>query len=172
MILILLISNLAFHISRFMAMPFMAIYFSQKLDLTPAEVGVLLGISPLSSLKFSVPGGRLGDKIGVYKMYPLAMITPAISLIGVVLSGNVWVIGFFEITAGVGWTLFNSSSNAILSLHTPEHQTEKVFSYNYWVVNLSGVLGPLIGATVASAGSSGLPIILFAAILHNASYME
>ncbi|MFC4559242.1 MDR family MFS transporter [Virgibacillus kekensis] len=161
----LLAANLVFVTTRFMVMPFMAIYFSDKFNMTPAEVGILIGISPLSSMLFSIWGGRLGDKIGVHRIFPFALIIPAISLIGYVASSNYYVIGVCAAIAGVGWAIFNSSSNAILSLETPEEHIEKVFSYSYWGTNLGGVIGPLIGVSILGAGTSGYPILLFSAVL-------
>ncbi|AIY06638.1 hypothetical protein Plano_2673 [Planococcus sp. PAMC 21323] len=161
----LLLANIIFNTFRFMSMPFMAIYFSEKLNLTPAEVGVLIGISPLSSLVFSVLGGRIADKFGIHKVYPIALLIPAASLIGYIVFENYLVIALFSVLAGIGWTVYNSTSNSILALHTPKAHTEVVFGYNYWVINLGGVLGPLLGVLVIEMGSYETPIILFSIIL-------
>lgn len=162
---ILLGANFIFFTSRFMVMPFIAIYFSEKLNLSPAEVGVLLGVTPLSSMIFSVIGGRLGDRLGVHRIYPFALIIPSISLLGYVFSSDYYVIAAFSIIAGMGWSIYNSSSNALLSFYTPEPLIEKVFSYNYWGINLGGMLGPLTGVLILGAGTSSFPLLIFAFIL-------
>jgi len=161
----MLSSNVIFNVTRFMAMPFMAIYFSEKLNLNPSEVGILVGISPLSSLIFSILGGRLGDKFGVHRMYPVALIVPAISLVGYITVPNYYAIAVFSVFAGIGWAIYNSTSNAILAIHAPESHTEKIFSYNYWGINLGGALGPLIGVAVIGGGNYEIPIGLFAFVL-------
>ncbi|WP_194841375.1 MFS transporter [Salinibacillus xinjiangensis] len=161
----MLLSNVVFNITRFMAMPFMAIYFNEKLNLNPSEVGILIGISPLSSLIFSILGGRLGDKFGVHRMYSVALIVPAVSLVGYITVPNYYAIAVFSVFAGIGWAIYNATSNAILAIHAPGSHTEKIFSYNYWGINLGGALGPLIGVLIIGGGNYEIPIGLFAFVL-------
>lgn len=91
----MLLANVVFNTTRFMAMPFMAIYFSEKLNLNPSEIGILIGISPLSSLIFSILGGRLGDNFGIHRMHPVALIVPAVSLVGYITFTNYYAIAVF-----------------------------------------------------------------------------
>src|SRR5699024_11357091 len=98
-------------------------------------------------------------------MYPVALIVPAISLVGYITVPNYYAIAVFSVFAGIGWAIYNSTSNAILAIHAPESHTEKIFSYNYWGINLGGALGPLIGVAVIGGGNYEIPIGLFAFVL-------
>ncbi|MFQ3544162.1 MFS transporter [Halobacillus rhizosphaerae] len=150
--------------ARFMAMPFIALYFTQVAGLTVTQTGLLLGIPPLSSLLFSVAGGRLADRFGVGKLFLLSLSVPALCLIGFATLGNYIILCMISAIAGLGWALFNSTNQSLISAYTSEVHYSKVFSYRYWFFNLGGTIGPLLGAYMGS-GQSPLPILLFSGVL-------
>lgn len=150
--------------ARFMAMPFIALYFTQVVDLSVTQTGFLLGLPPLSSFIFSVAGGRLADKYGVEKLFLISLSLPALCLVGFATIANYIVLCFISAIAGLGWALFNSTNQSLISTHSPEETYSKVFSYRYWFFNLGGTIGPLLGAYMGS-GRSALPILLFSGVL-------
>lgn len=147
-----------------MVVPFMAIYFREKLNISPSEVGILIGISPFSSMLFSVLGGRLGDKYGPATIFPFSLFVPALCFLGYTVSPY-YLICIFAAVSGVGWSLFNSTIKSLLTEYTSENVISKVFSYNYWGVNLGGVIGPLVGVYFMGAGHSNFPIFIFSGVL-------
>lgn len=150
--------------ARFMAMPFIALYFTQVVGLSVTQTGFLLGIPPLSSLLFSIAGGQLADKFGVEKLFLLSLSVPAFCLIGFATISNYIVLCFISAIAGLGWALFNSTNQSLISTYTTEDHYSKVFSYRYWFFNLGGTIGPLLGAYMGS-GQSSLPILIFSGVL-------
>ena len=164
-ILVLLAVNFAISISKFMTYPFLAVYLKKSLSLTAVEVGFLIGVSPLSSMLFSIIGGRIADIYGVKKIYPISILVSGICLAFYGIINNYIILSVISIVLGMSWSIYNSTNQSLLSLYTSKKQLSKVFSYNYWVFNLGGVLGPIIGVRLTNSASSPLGLFIFSGVL-------
>lgn len=161
----LILVNFTISLAKFMTYPFLAVYLKNSLSLSATEVGLLLGISPLSSMIFSIMGGRVADVYGIRKIYPIAVIIPSICLTAYGLVHNYFILCSISIVLGIAWSVYNSSNQSLLSLYSPEDKLSKIFSYNYWVFNLSGVIGPIIGIRFINSAHSPLALFLFSGVL-------
>ncbi|MBO8173036.1 MAG: MFS transporter [Bacillaceae bacterium] len=164
-ILVLLVINLTISTARFMTYPFLAVYFKQTFDLTAVEVGFLIGLSPLSSMLFSVIGGRLSDVYGVKRMYSLAVLTAGVSLAFYGMADSYMILCVVSIILGMSWSVYNVSNQTLLAVNASEKNSSRVFSYNYWVFNLGGVVGPFLGVRFMNSGHSPLVLFLFAGLM-------
>lgn len=164
MLLTLLWTNFLISFCRFMAMPFMIIYFSNHLDISTTKIGFLIGLSPLASLIFGLFAGRFSDRIGEKFSLPLSLSIPALTLIGYTVTQNFYLLCLLSVISGIAWSVYNATNLTVLSKLTRENNREIVFGYNYWLFNLGAIAGPICGAYFG-AGSSSLVIYLFSSVL-------
>lgn len=160
----LIITGLVISVTRFMSMPFLAVYFKNNLGFTSAKVGFLLGVTPFTSMIFSIIGGRLSDILGSKRTYILSLILSSICLISFILFSSYLILILVAAVSGIAWSLYNTSNQTLLSEYTSDKTVSNVFSYNYWVINLGGVVGPLLGVYLLNM-SIILPFLIFSIVL-------
>lgn len=159
LVLCTLMLNFAISFCRFMTMPFLIIYFSNNTNLEYQQIGIIIGLSSLSSLLFALLAGRWTDKVGAKIALPVSLIIPAVSFIGYLTTSNFYLLSIFSAVSGFSWAIYNSSNMTILAKFSNEKK-EEVFGLNYWLFNLGAVLGPILGANLG-AGDSQFVIYIF-----------
>lgn len=158
-----LILNFLISFCRFMTMPFMIIYFSKSSALTYEQIGIIIGLSSLSSLIFALFAGKWADNVGVKIALPVSLLIPAFCFIGYLSTSNFYLLSLFSATSGIAWAIYNSSNMTILAKFSKDLK-EEVFGLNYWLFNLGAVVGPILGAYLGS-GNSTLVIYVFVVVL-------
>ncbi|WP_302328438.1 MFS transporter [Salirhabdus salicampi] len=153
--------NYILSVAKFMIIPFLAILFKNDLHLSATEVGFLLGLTPLSSLCFSFIGGRLSDVYGVRKFYIISLFVSSVVMLLYGLTTSYFLLCLISVLSGIGWSIFNSTNQSLITLFSPKDFVNKSFNINYWVFNLGGVTGPLIGAKIATVESIRVPLYIF-----------
>ncbi|MFC4770416.1 MFS transporter [Enterococcus hermanniensis] len=95
--------------------------------------------------------GRLGDKIGQYKILFIGI---SVSLIIYLLLGfttNIWQVIILRLFIGVSDAALAPSVQIILSRNTPIEATGRIFSYNQTMQSIGAVIGPLAGSAIAAS---------------------
>ena len=146
--------------ASFMTLPFLAIYMQNELDAPPILIGLAVGISSLASTFGGFWGGYLTDLFGRKKIILLAMIGWAIAFFGFAIAHSVWVFILLNALNGLSRAFFEPSSQAFMIDHTEQEKRRRLFSIRYTLVNLSAVIGPLIGVVIAKANSMATPFII------------
>lgn len=146
--------------ASFMTLPFLAIYMQKELDAAPILIGLAVGISPLASTFGGFFGGYLTDLFGRKKIILLAMIGWAVAFYGFAFAHSVWVFILLNALNGLSRAFFEPSSQAFMIDHTETEKRRRLFSIRYTLVNLSGVVGPLIGVAIANTNSMSTPFII------------
>lgn len=134
--------------------PILSLYV-RELVKNPQLVTIFSGIvasAPGLIMIFMAPlFGRLGDRIGQYKILFMGI---SVSLIIYLLLGftvNIWQVIILRIFIGVSDAALAPSVQIILSRNTPVDATGRIFSYNQTMQSIGAVIGPLAGSAIAAS---------------------
>lgn len=140
-------SNLSF----WMVFPFLAIYFAAEFGTSMA--GILLVISQVFSVAANLIGGYCADRFGRRTMLFFSATAEGAAFILFAFANSPWLdsplLSFVAFTiAGVAGSFYHPASQAIVADVVPEHQRSTVFSVFYTSINISVVIGPIVGAVL------------------------
>jgi MFS family permease len=147
-----------------LAFPFEGIYLHRELGVSMTHVGLVFGLVPFAVMPVQLLGGRLTDRLG-----------RRVIVIGSVLVGVVWFVGFAYVTkvwqvallvaveSAFGWPLFQTGSNAMIADLLPEEQRSEAFSVTRVAMNVGVVLGPAAAALAIGYGVGFRTLFLAAA---------
>ncbi|NVM38247.1 MAG: MFS transporter [Candidatus Lokiarchaeota archaeon] len=134
----------------FLLFPFFSLYITDHFGVGMTEVGLLFSIFSAGNIVGGMIGGALADKYG---RRIVALIGLVVSGIGSILMGLVNDLGLFFIIAAFLGTFGNFGSPARQAMVTDLLPTEKQaegFGILRVAVNLSAVIGPLLGGVIAT----------------------
>ncbi|MFJ8516801.1 MFS transporter [Lysinibacillus xylanilyticus] len=129
--------------------PFLAIYFTQKIGAT--KTGIILILIVISGVIGGFIGGHISDKIGRKKIMIYAEMGILLSYLFIALCNSPWFnlpyisAAFFIINMFCGG-MFQPASQAMIIDVTNSESRKLVFTISYWLGNLSTAIGGIIGA--------------------------
>ncbi|MFJ7980026.1 MFS transporter [Lysinibacillus xylanilyticus] len=129
--------------------PFLAIYFTQKIGAT--KTGIILILIVISGVIGGFIGGHISDKIGRKKIMIYAELGILLSYLFIALCNSPWFnlpyisAAFFIINMFCGG-MFQPASQAMIIDVTNSESRKLVFTISYWLGNLSTAIGGIIGA--------------------------
>ncbi|MFB6466962.1 MDR family MFS transporter [Cytobacillus sp. Hz8] len=131
-----------------MIFPFMAIYFTMKLNATTA--GVLLMIQIAVQFFASLYGGFLADTKGRKKMMVLGEWLKVAAFIGMLASNSPWwsspwMTFFMLLLMSTATGFINPAADAMLIDVSTKETRAFMYTVNYWASNLSLMLGLMVG---------------------------
>jgi len=142
---------------QFMSLPFLAIYLYKYLS--PANIGLVIGLGALVYGFFGVAAGLIADKMGIKKSLILALIISGIALLLFFKISALWWYLFMSVVFGIGRSIFNVSSKAYgASYGAPIRRL--CFSLRNMMVDAAAAIGPLLGAGFAIKKSAGIFAII------------
>jgi MFS family permease len=138
----------------FMSIPFLSLVLLGYPGMTPTKIGVVIGISHLSSIVFGFVGGSLADRIGRGRVFGASLVGMVLVFVGFAFARA--PLHFFVLNAlnGLCQSLFRPASEALLSDSTQSEQRAQVFGYRYAAGNLGYTIGPALGGLCAEVGQS------------------
>ncbi|WP_406687968.1 MFS transporter [Rossellomorea vietnamensis] len=134
--------------------PFMAIYFAQKIGAT--QTGVILVLIVISGIIGGFIGGHISDKIGRRKIMIFAELGIMGSYFFIALCNSPWVdlpyvtAAFFVLNMFAGG-MFQPAAQAMIIDVTDSDSRKLVFTVSYWLGNLATAIGGIIGAFLFKA---------------------
>ena len=139
------------HIGAFMLLPFFALYITQHFGLSMTGLGGILFVFAISGTIGGFLGGALADKFG----------RRSIILFGILFSGaSSLLMGFIDslvifivivMVVGLLQDIGGPAQSALVADVLPQHRQSEGFAIWRVVVNISAVIGPLIGGILASS---------------------
>ncbi len=169
----MLASSFIYVVGRAIALPYLAIFMTEKFALNQQQLGWMLGGSLAIATLFGVYAGYLADRFNKsrllkYTCYLMALSSLVLSL------GNYLMLAFLCLTLiEVAIVTRSIALKSVLAEMVEEQQRGKIFSINYTLINLAFSLGPLLGAmafkveqlapfwcsaAIALAGSALVPV--------------
>ena len=150
---VLLIGTVLSRGSAFMTLPFLSIYLSRHMDLSPIIIGVTVGMSPLMATVGGFIGGHLSDRFGRKPVMLIALFTVAFVYYGfTVATSPGWFI-LLNALNGLSNSFFEPTAQALMADLTEKEKRMKVYSLRYTAMNIGASVGPLIGAYLASTSA-------------------
>lgn len=140
-------SNLSF----WMVFPFLAIYFADEFGTSMA--GILLVASQVFSVGANLIGGYCADRFGRRTMLFFSATAEGFAFLLFAFANSPWfdspMLSFVAFTiAGMAGSLYHPASQAIVADVVPEKDRSTVFSVFYTSINISVVIGPIVGAVL------------------------
>lgn len=147
-----------------MIFPFIAIYFTREMNAGLA--GILLMANVIIQFAASLYGGYLADTLGRKRMMVLGEWMKIFGFLGMVAANSPWWISpwttFFMLAiVGVSSGLENPAAEAMLIDVSTKETRAFMYSINYWAVNLSVMLGLMIGGWLFKSHFFELLLALF-----------
>ena len=128
--------------------PFMAIYFTEKINATVAGLLILIqvGIQFLTGLY----GGYLADVIGRKRLMVTGECLKVLAFTGMMLANSPWftsplVTFLMMMIVGISRGLVNPAAEAMLIDVSTKETRAFMYAVNYWAVNMSMMIGLSIG---------------------------
>lgn len=126
----------------------MALLLTEKSD--KGVAGVIIMLVTISSVISSMLGGYTSDVLNRKKFLLLGIFFNGVFLIllGIVLrenSNSIYIIAFLYLLNSLSFSFYSPILSAMLIDYTNEENRQQVFSYDYWLVNLSMAIGFLVG---------------------------
>ncbi len=169
---ILLIGTVLTRGSAFMTLPFLSIYLSRHMDLSPIIIGLTVGMSPLMGTVGGFIGGHLSDRFGRKPIMLTALFTLAFVYYGfTIANGQGWFILLNAIN-GLCTSFFEPTSQALMADLTDKEKRMKVYSLRYTAINIGASVGPLLGAYLANSSAklsfaiTGSTYLLYGIVLY------
>ncbi len=129
--------------------PFMAIYFAQKIGAT--QTGIILILIVISGIIGGFIGGHVSDKIGRRKIMIYAELGMMVTYFFIALCNSPWFdlpyvsAAFFVLNMFAGG-MFQPAAQAMIIDVTDTDSRKLVFTISYWLGNLATAIGGIIGA--------------------------
>lgn len=142
----MLIGGFFVRITYFMSWPFLIVMLNNKLAVSPMSVGVILGVSAGIAAFSGVYIGHLSDKFGRKPIILMGCILGVLAYFGLIFTYHFW--HFFIIMAILGLVrpMVEVISKVIISDSlTNKQDTEFALYIRYFLINVAGAIGPLIG---------------------------
>ncbi|MEH7504860.1 MFS transporter [Neobacillus drentensis] len=150
---VLLIGTVLSRGSAFMTLPFLSIYLSRHMELSPIVIGLTVGMSPLMATVGGFIGGHLSDRFGRKPIMLTALFALACVYYGFTLAtGQGWFI-LLNALNGLCTSFFEPTSQALMADLTDKEKRMKVYSLRYTAMNIGASVGPLIGAYLANTSA-------------------
>ncbi|MED3562608.1 MFS transporter [Bacillus xiapuensis] len=168
---VLLVGTILSRGSSFMTLPFLSIYLSRHMDLSPVIIGITVGMSPLMGAIGGFIGGNLSDRFGRKKVMLVSLFAISIVYYGFTIGKSQGWFILLNALNGLCNSFFEPTSQALMGDLTGKKNRMKAYSLRYTAINIGASVGPLLGAYLAitsaklSFALTGSVYLLYAFIL-------
>jgi len=143
--------------SYFMAWPFLIVFLYEDYGASAIEVGTMLAVSAVVGAGTGLYSGYLSDKLGRKWVMVLGSWIASISYTGIALASEVWQFYVLIMMSGLMRPMIEAPAKAVIGDNLSDlKDRELALNIRYFLLNLGGALGPLIGITLALAQPQNL----------------
>ncbi len=148
---VLMLGTFIDHIGSFMLLPFFALYITQHFGLSMTGLGGIFFIFAVSGTIGGFIGGALADKFGRRTIILIGILFSATSSLLMGFTDNLPLFIFIVIFVGLLQDVGGPAQSALVADVLPSHRQQEGFATWRVVVNISAVIGPLIGGALAAS---------------------
>jgi MFS family permease len=133
-----------------MVLPFLTLYLTQRLDLTPARAGQIVGCYGLGSVAGSYLGGWLSDRIGARRVQLLSLTASGLGFLMLLYLHDFssWALGVFCVSTVA--EAFRPAMMVAVADASPPSVRPRAFAAVRLAVNLGMSIGPAVGGLLAA----------------------
>lgn len=143
--------------SYFMAWPFLIVFLYQDYGASEIEVGAMLAASALVGAFTGLYSGYLSDKFGRKWVMVTGSTIAAFAYAGIGFADQIWQFFVLILLTGFMRPMIEAPSKAVISDNLSNlKDRELAMNIRYFLINLGGAIGPLIGITLALAQPQSL----------------
>ncbi|WP_135380841.1 MDR family MFS transporter [Vibrio tasmaniensis] len=143
--------------SYFMAWPFLIVFLYEDYGASAIEVGTMLAASAVVGAGTGLYSGYLSDKLGRKWVMVFGSWIAAISYSGIAFANEVWQFYVLIMMTGLMRPMIEAPAKAVIGDNLDDQKDrELALNIRYFLLNLGGALGPLIGITLALAQPQNL----------------
>ena len=148
---VLMLGTFIDHIGSFMLLPFFALYITQHFGLSMTGLGGIFFAFSVSGTIGGFIGGALADKFGRRAIILFGILFSATSSLLMGFTDNLVIFIFIVIFVGLLQDIGGPAQSALVADVLPAHRQQEGFATWRVVVNISAVIGPLIGGILAAS---------------------
>ncbi|GAA5647646.1 MDR family MFS transporter [Vibrio proteolyticus] len=138
--------------SYFMAWPFLIVFLYRDYGASAVDVGAMLAASALVGAFSGLYAGYLSDRFGRKWVMISGSAVAAVSFSGIGLASEIWHFYVLIIITGLMRPMIEAPSKAVIGDNLPNlKDRELALNIRYFLLNLGGAIGPLIGISLALA---------------------
>ncbi|WP_435249670.1 MDR family MFS transporter [Vibrio sp. nBUS_14] len=136
--------------SYFMAWPFLIVFLYEDFGASAIEVGTMLAASATIGAGTGLYSGYLSDKLGRKWVMVFGSWIAAVSYTGIALASEVWQFYVLIMMTGLMRPMIEAPAKAVIGDNLDDlKDRELALNIRYFLLNLGGALGPLVGITLA-----------------------
>ncbi|MBM7038153.1 MDR family MFS transporter [Vibrio ulleungensis] len=136
--------------SYFMAWPFLIVFLYNDYGVSALEVGIMLSSSALVGSLTGLYSGYLSDKFGRKKIMVCGSLLASLTYAGIGVATQVWQFYILVLITGLMRPMIEGPAKAVLGDNLADKKDrELALNIRYFLLNLGGAIGPLIGITLA-----------------------
>ncbi|OAJ95005.1 MDR family MFS transporter [Vibrio bivalvicida] len=155
-----LIGVLIARTSFFMAWPFLVVFLYQDYAASAVEVGGMLAASAFIGSSAGLYSGYLSDKFGRKWLMVAGCVIAFFAYSGIALATEMWHFYVLVLLTGLMHPLIDGPAKAVLGDSLSDlKDRELAMNTRYFLLNIGGAVGPLIGVTLALADPQSLFLI-------------
>ncbi|MGJ7909788.1 MDR family MFS transporter [Neobacillus sp. LXY-1] len=139
--------------SAFMTLPFLSIYLSRNMEMSPIIIGLTVGMSPLMGTIGGFIGGHLSDRYGRKPIMLFSLFGLAFVYFGFMMADSQGWFILLNAFNGLCTSFFEPTSQALMADLTEKNHRMKVYSLRYTAINIGASVGPLMGAYLANTSA-------------------
>lgn len=152
--------------------PYLALYLTNTIGLSPALAGILLAAFTIGSLVGTPLGGVLSDRIGRRPVMIVGLVGSGIAAIAFGLASGAWPVAILIVAWGVFASLFDPAASAYIADVVRSELRTEAYGIKRLVNNAAFALGVPLGALLifvvsirASFVASGIAVLIYVAII-------
>lgn len=142
---VLLGGILLFHAGWYLLLPFLALLFTSRRGLTPAQAGLLLATQSFTLLVGSLLGGWLADRIGRRMTMTVGLVARAVGLWGLGIFTGLPALLAAVGVAGLGGGVYGPAAKAGIAVIATEENRTVAFAARGIAANIGVSTGPMLG---------------------------
>ncbi|PMM40128.1 MDR family MFS transporter [Vibrio splendidus] len=143
--------------SYFMAWPFLIVFLYEDYGASAIEVGMMLATSAVVGAGAGLYSGYISDKLGRKWVMVLGSWVAAIAYSGIGIANEIWQFYVLIMMTGLMRPMIEAPAKAVIGDNLDDlKDRELALNVRYFLLNLGGALGPLIGITLALAHPQNL----------------
>ena len=124
-----------------------------------SAIALVMGAAALVGALFSPLGGLIGDRVGFRPVLIAALTSGGVILLLMPLAPAVPVLAVLAVVLGVSTATVTSMIFGLLALDVPADRRSATLNLVYLPLYAAGIIGPAIGAALASIGGVAGPFI-------------